>query len=72
MLNYPETVAMIGAVIVEDALDGRTDTGVKRYSTALLACDEVWSEATETFPEIPVTATFPDGNRRLTVHRLTV
>jgi urease gamma subunit len=65
-------VALIGAVIAEGARDGRTVTG---QGVTASPCSRVTSSEArhqETFPEIPVTATFPDGTRPVTVHPLTV
>lgn len=67
-LNYPETVALISAAIVEGARDGRSVADLMHYGTTLLGRDEVMEGIAEMLPDIQVEATFPDGTKLVTVH----
>ena len=67
-LNYPESVALISAAIVEGARDGRTVAELMSYGRTLLGRDDVMEGVPEMIPEIQVEATFPDGTKLVTVH----
>ena len=67
-LNYPESVAIISAAIMEGARDGRTVADLMSYGTTLLSRDDVMQGIAELIPEIQVEATFPDGTKLVTVH----
>ncbi|MBL8436800.1 MAG: urease subunit gamma [Zoogloeaceae bacterium] len=67
-LNYPESVALISAAIMEGARDGRTVAELMAYGTTLLAREDVMEGVAEMIPEIQVEATFPDGTKLVTVH----
>jgi len=67
-LNYPESVALISAEIMEGARDGRTVAELMHYGTTLLARDDVMDGIAEMLPEVQVEATFPDGTKLVTVH----
>ena len=67
-LNYPETVALITAGIMEGARDGRTVSELMYYGTTLLTRDDVMEGVPEMIPDIQVEATFPDGTKLVTVH----
>ena len=67
-LNYPESVALIAAAIMEGARDGRTVAELMGYGSTLLRRDEVMEGVPEMIPEIQVEATFPDGTKLVTVH----
>ena len=67
-LNYPESVAIISAAIMEGARDGRTVAELMSYGTTLLTRDDVMDGIAELIPEIQVEATFPDGTKLVTVH----
>ena len=54
-LNYPESVALISAFMMED---GRH----------VLRRDQVMEGVPEMIPDIQVEATFPDGSKLVTVH----
>jgi urease subunit gamma len=68
-LNYPESVALISAAIMEGARDGRTVAELMSYGTTLLSRADVMDGIPELIPEIQVEATFPDGTKLVTVHR---
>ena len=67
-LNYPESVALISAAIMEGARDGRSVAELMHYGTTLLGRDEVMDGVPELIPDIQVEATFPDGTKLVTVH----
>lgn len=67
-LNYPESVALISAAIVEGARDGRSVSDLMGYGATLLKRDDVMDGVAEMVTEIQVEATFPDGTKLVTVH----
>ena len=67
-LNYPESVALISAFIMEGARDGRTVAELMHEGTTVLAREDVMDGVAEMIPEIQVEATFPDGTKLVTVH----
>src|SRR3954449_5058242 len=67
-LNYPESVALISAAIMEGARDGRTVAELMSYGATLLSRTDVMDGIAELIPEIQVEATFPDGTKLVTVH----
>ena len=67
-LNYPESVALISAAIMEGARDGRTVAELMSYGTTLLSRSDVMDGIAELIPEIQIEATFPDGTKLVTVH----
>ena len=67
-LNYPESIALITAAIMEGARDGRTVAELMSYGTTLLRREDVMEGVPEMIPEIQVEATFPDGTKLVTVH----
>jgi len=68
-LNYPETVALITAAILEGARDGKTVAELMSYGSTILTRAEVMEGIAEMIPEIQVEATFPDGTKLVTVHQ---
>lgn len=67
-LNYPESVALISAAIMEGARDGRTVSELMRLGTTLLGRGDVMDGIPEMIHEVQVEATFPDGTKLVTVH----
>jgi urease subunit gamma len=67
-LNYPESVALLSAAILEGARDGRTVADLMSYGTTLLGRDDVMEGVPEMVHEVQVEATFPDGTKLVTVH----
>ena len=67
-LNYPESVALISAYIMEGARDGRTVAELMNAGRQVLARDEVMDGIAEILHEVQVEATFPDGTKLVTVH----
>ena len=67
-LNYPESVALISASIMEGARDGRTVAELMSEGARILTREDVMEGVPEMIPEIQVEATFPDGTKLVTVH----
>ena len=67
-LNYPESVALISAAIMEGARDGRSVAELMSAGTQILSREEVMDGIPEMLVEVQVEATFPDGTKLVTVH----
>ena len=67
-LNYPESVALISAFIMEGARDGQTVAHLMEAGRHVLTRTEVMEGVPEMIPDIQVEATFPDGSKLVTVH----
>ena len=67
-LNYPESIALITAALLEGARDGRTVAELMHYGTTILTRDDVMEGIPEMISDIQVEATFPDGTKLVTVH----
>ena len=68
-LNYPEALAVITALLLEGARDGRTVTELMSAGRAVLSRDDVLDGVAEMLTEVQVEATFPDGTKLVTVHQ---
>ena len=67
-LNYPESIALITAAIMEGARDGRSVAELMSEGTKILTRNDVMEGVAEMIPDIQVVATFPDGTKLVTVH----
>ncbi|MFV7497696.1 urease subunit gamma [Klebsiella michiganensis] len=67
-LNYPESVALISAFIMEGARDGRSVAELMEEGRHVLSRDQVMEGVPEMIPDIQVEATFLDGSKLVTVH----
>lgn len=67
-LNYPESVALISAAIMEGARDGRSVAELMVEGAAILSPEDVMDGIPEMLHEVQVEATFPDGTKLVTVH----
>ncbi|WP_148569621.1 urease subunit gamma [Leclercia adecarboxylata] len=67
-LNYPESVALISAFIMEGARDGQTVAELMEAGRHILNRSQVMEGVPEMIPDIQVEATFPDGSKLVTVH----
>ncbi|MFO3905743.1 urease subunit gamma [Enterobacter hormaechei] len=67
-LNYPESVALISAFIMEGARDGQTVAELMEAGRHVLTRSQVMEGVPEMIPDIQVEATFPDGSKLVTVH----
>lgn len=67
-LNYPESVALISAFIMEGARDGKSVAALMEEGRHVLQREQVMEGVPEMIPDIQVEATFPDGSKLVTVH----
>ena len=67
-LNYPESVALISAFIMEGARDGKSVAPLMEEGRHVLTREQVMEGVPEMIPDIQVEATFPDGSKLVTVH----
>ena len=67
-LNYPESVALISAAIVEGARDGLSVAELMNQGRTVLNAEDVMDGVAEMLHEVQVEATFPDGTKLVTVH----
>lgn len=67
-LNYPESVALISAAILEGARDGRTVAELMSLGREVLSRDQVMEGVPEMILDVQVEATFLDGTKLVTVH----
>ena len=67
-LNYPESVALISAFIMEGARDGKSVAALMEDGRHVLNREQVMEVVPEMIPDIQVEATFPDGSKLVTVH----
>lgn len=67
-LNYPESIALISAEIMEGAREGKTVAELMSYGRTILKAEEVMEGIPEMIHDVQVEATFPDGTKLVTVH----
>lgn len=67
-LNYPESIALISAAILEGARDGLTVTELMNLGRKVLTRNDVMEGIADMIQDIQVEATFPDGTKLVTVH----
>ena len=68
-LNYPESVALITAEIMEGARDGRSVSELMSAGREILTREQVMEGVPEMVGEVQVEATFPDGTKLVTIHQ---
>ncbi|MFZ9552086.1 MAG: urease subunit gamma [Hylemonella sp.] len=68
-LNYPESIALISAAVMEGAREGKTVAQLMSESRTILTRADVMDWGAEMIPDIQVEATFPDGTKLVTVHQ---
>ena len=68
-LNYPESVALISAAVLEGARDGKTVAELMSLGRSVLTRADVMDGIAEMIPDIQVEATFADGTKLVTVHQ---
>src|ERR1700712_376301 len=68
-LNYPESIALISAAIMEGARDGKSVADLMGDAKLFLTRADVMDGIAEMIPDIQVEATFPDGTKLVTVHQ---
>ncbi|WP_285303351.1 urease subunit gamma [Klebsiella pneumoniae] len=67
-LNYPESVALISAFVMEGSRDGKSVASLMEEGRLVLTRQQVMDGVPEMMPDIQVEATFPDGSKLVTVH----
>lgn len=67
-LNYPESIALISAAIMEGARDGKSVADLMSEGRTILTKDDVMDGIAEMVHEVQVEASFPDGTKLVTVH----
>ncbi len=67
-LNYPESIALITAAIMEGAREGHTVAELMNTGRKVLRREDVMDGIADMIPEVQVEATFPDGTKLVTVH----
>jgi len=67
-LNYPESVALISAAILEGARDGKSVASLMSEGATILTRAEVMDGIAELLTDVQIEATFPDGTKLVTVH----
>ncbi len=67
-LNYPESIAMISAFVMEGARDGRTVAELMNSGREVLSREDVMDGISEMIHDVQVEATFPDGTKLVTIH----
>jgi len=67
-LNYPDSIAVLTAEILELARDGKSVAEIMTLGTNILGANDVMPGIAEMIHEVQVEATFPDGTKLVTVH----
>lgn len=67
-LNYPESIALISAAILEGTRDGLTVTQLMNLGRKVLTRNDVMEGVADMIQDVQVEATFPDGTKLVTVH----
>ena len=67
-LNYPESIALTSAAVMEGAREGRTVADMMSAGREVLTKNDVMDGIAEMIHEVQVEATFPDGTKLVTVH----
>jgi len=67
-LNYPESIALIRAEIMEGAREGKSVAELMNYGRTILSVSDVMDGVAEMIHDVQVEATFPDGTKLVTVH----
>lgn len=68
LLNYPESIALISAELLERARDGKSVAELMVEGAQILGRSEVMDGVAALIEEIQIEATFPDGTKLVTVH----
>ncbi|ADV33908.1 urease subunit gamma [Candidatus Blochmanniella vafra str. BVAF] len=67
-LNYPEAIALISAVILEGAREGKNVSELMELGKSVLSRNDVMLGVPEMISNVQVEATFPDGTKLVTIH----
>jgi len=67
-LNYPESIAYICGILMEEARDGKKSVAeLMKYGAQLLKKDQVMEGVADMIHFIQIEVTFPDGVKLITV-----
>lgn len=66
-LNYPESVALITAHVLEGVRDGRSVPELQSEGAQVLSRDDVMEGVPEMLKLLQVEGTFPDGTKLVTI-----
>lgn len=67
-LNYPESIALITAHVLEGIRDGKTVPELQSEGARVLSRDDVMEGVPEMIQTLQVEGTFPDGTKLVTIH----
>lgn len=68
LLNYPETIALISAQLLEFIREGASVTELMDKGKKILGIDDVMPGVPRMIEDVQVEGTFPDGTKLVTVH----
>ncbi|MGW2151869.1 urease subunit gamma [Nonomuraea bangladeshensis] len=66
-LNYPETVALITAHVLEAAREGKSVHEIMSTGNEILSRDDLMPGVAEMISDLQIEATFPDGTKLVTI-----
>ncbi|GGK83285.1 urease subunit gamma [Rufibacter glacialis] len=67
-LNYPESIAYICGILMEEARDGKKSVAeLMKYGAQLLNKGQVMEGVSDMIPFVQIEVTFPDGMKLITV-----
>ena len=69
LLNYPETIALISAQLLEFIREGASLAELMDRGKKILGIDDVMEGVSDLVQEVQVEGTFPDGTKLVTVHQ---
>jgi len=68
LLNYPETIALISAQLLEFIREGVSVVELMDRGKKILGCDDVMPGVEKMMHDVQIEGTFPDGTKLVTVH----
>lgn len=68
LLNYPETIALISAQLLEFIREGVSVVELMDRGKKILGCDDVMPGVEKMIHDVQIEGTFPDGTKLVTVH----
>ena len=68
-LNYPESVALLSAWVIERAREGALVENLMTDGREVLSRGDVMDGVAEMVSDVQVEATFPDGRKLVTLHQ---
>lgn len=68
LLNYPETIALISAQLLEFIREGYSVAELMDLGMKILGVDDVMDGVAQMVDEVQIEGTFPDGTKLVTIH----